>query len=447
MQSNPKHQWLRVATRWAVAGLLVTTLGTLLADERSLTAAETLCAESGGVAKAGRGWPQFLGPDRNGTSTETGLLTSWPENGPAEVWRVPGGVGMSGLAVHDGKLVTLVQRQGKQWAVCLDARSGKELWASEIATTYRNQMGDGPRSTPAISNGAVYVFSGEGILAALSLAEGRVAWRVNLVEKLEGRVADYGMACSPLIVDGKVVVTVGADGATVVAVDARTGEISWTSGSDHPAGYSSPALLQVGGREQLVVFHGDGVFGLDPKSGAELWNHSYVTDFNCNIATPLAVDDGVLISAGENHGSTLLGLTPKGPKFDVVERWTSQGAKSTLRNEWQTSVAVAGALFGFDNVGSAGPVTHLACIDPKTGERKWQQLRFGKGNLIAADGKLFVLTMQGELVVLKADPRNFVELGRKSLLEKSRTAPALADGLLYLRDDHEIVCVDVKHRE
>jgi outer membrane protein assembly factor BamB len=107
-------------------------------------------------------------------------------------------------------------------------------------------------------------------------------------------------------------------------------------------------------------------------------------------------------------------------------------------------VAIAGALYGFDNVGSAGPVTHLACIDPRTGERKWQELRFGKGNLTAADGKLFVISLTGELVVVRAAPERFELLGRRPLLEKTRTAPAISGGRLFARDDHDIVCVDVR---
>lgn len=419
--SPPRGGW--------ILSLLLAALGPVLA-----TAAEP----------ATKGWPQFLGPDRTGVSTETGLLTKWPADGPRELWRTPGGVGMAGLVVDSGKALTLLQRDGRQKVVCLDAETGKPLWDTDLAPAFRNQMGDGPRATPTIDRGTVYAYTGEGILAALKLADGQLLWQVNLLEKLEGELADYGMTSSPLVVGGRVIVTVGAPGATVAAVDAKSGEIAWTAGTDHPAGYSSPALRTVGGREQVVVFHGNGAFGLDPETGRELWGHSYVTDFNCNIACPLAVDDGVFLSAGENHGSTLLGLTPKGESFDVVPRWTSFGSKSTFRNEWQTAVQLGGVLFGFDNVGSAGPVTHLACIDPKTGDRNWQQLRFGKGNLIAADGKLFIVTLQGELVIVKADARKFTELGRKTVLEKTRQAPALAGGRLYLRDDHDIICLDVR---
>ncbi|MEZ6066580.1 MAG: hypothetical protein R3B90_12930 [Planctomycetaceae bacterium] len=114
-----------------------------------------------------------------------------------------------------------------------------------------------------------------------------------------------------------------------------------------------------------------------------------------------------------------------------------------LRNEWQTSLLLDGWLYGFDNVGSGRPVTHFTCIDPTTGERKWQQKRFGKGNAIAADGKLWATTMQGELVLLRANPERYEELGRAKLFDTTRQAPSIANGILYVRDDHEIIAVDI----
>ncbi|MSR58005.1 MAG: alcohol dehydrogenase [Planctomycetaceae bacterium] len=389
-------------------------------------------------------WPQFLGPHRNGVSQETGLLTAWPGEGPREVWRVDGGQGMSGPAISCGRLFTLVQRSGRQFVVCLDATDGSPRWEAEVSPAYRNQMGDGPRATPSVSGEVVYVFTGDGVLAALKVGDGTVIWKKDVVAEFGGKPTDYGMACSPLVVGERVIVTVGAPQATVVALSCSTGAVTWAAGSDLPPGYSSPAVLMVGGREQLVAFHGAGAFGLDPTSGEELWSYPYVTDFACNIATPLAVDDRVFLSAGENHGSVLLALKPHGKKFDISPVWESKGPKSVLRNEWQTSVLLDGYLYGFDNVGGAGPVTHLTCIDAATGARKWQQLRFGKGNLIAADGKLFISTVNGELVVVSANPKKFEELGRKEVIGKTRQAPALAGGLLYLRDDREIVCLDVR---
>jgi outer membrane protein assembly factor BamB len=388
-------------------------------------------------------WPQFLGPSRNGISAETGLIDNWPEGGPKEVWRVPGGVGMSGLAIKEGKLLTLVQRDGQQWVVALEAKTGKELWQTPLGSEYENQMGNGPRATPTIAGDRAFVFSGEGILAAVGLADGKLHWSHNVIKELKGKEADYGMACSPLVVGDQVIVIAGGDGAAVAAYNAKSGKLAWTAGDD-PAGYSSPTLLKIGGKDQIVAYTGASAIGLAPQSGDVLWRYPYETDFNCNIATPLAIDGKVFISSGENHGSALLSLKPAGKTFDVAEAWTSQGAQSVLRNEWQTSILLDGHLYGFDNVGSAGPVTHLTCVNAATGKRAWQQVRFGKGNLIAADGKLFLSTMKGELVVVRASPEKYDEIGRATVIGSTRQAPALANGLLYLRDEKEIVCLDVR---
>ncbi|HEY2249882.1 MAG TPA: PQQ-binding-like beta-propeller repeat protein [Planctomycetaceae bacterium] len=357
-----------------------------------------------------------------------------------------GGQGMSGLAISSGKLFTLVQKEGRQWLVCLNAQTGKSNWEQDIAAAYRNQMGDGPRATPAVAGDLVYAFTGEGILAALKTADGKVVWQKNLVSQFGGKPADYGMAGSPLVIGKRVVVTIGAPQATVVAVEGASGEVAWKAGQDSPAGYSSPVVLKIADREIVTVFHGEGCVGLDLESGSELWSYPYLTDFGCNIAAPLAVDGGVFLSAGENHGSVLLALKPHGNMFDVSEVWSSQGPKSVMRNEWQTSILLDGSLYGFDNVGGAGPISHLACINAKTGERQWQQLRFGKGNMIAAEGKLIMSTVQGELVVVNANPKKFEELGRKMVIGKTRTAPSLAGGLLYLRDEREIVCLDMRQK-
>lgn len=388
-------------------------------------------------------WPQILGPNRNGLSSETKLIDAWPTDGPKEVWRVRGGVGMSGLAISRGRLITLVQKEGRQFAVALDAATGKSVWERDLAPQYKNSMGDGPRATPTISGDQVFVFTGEAILSALSFADGKILWTHQVLKEQSGKEADYGMACSPLVVDGQVIVTVGAETATVVAYDAKSGKQAWTAGED-VAGYSSPALLKVGGREQIVVYTGGSVLGLAPKSGTVLWRYPYETNYECNIAIPLAIDGQVFISSGENHGSALLKLKPEGDAFAVEEVWTSQGAKSVLRNEWQTSILLDGFLYGMDNVGGAGPITHLTCINAATGERAWQELRFGKGNLIGADGKLFISTMKGELVVVRATPKVYQEIGRGPVLGSTRQAPALAGGRLYLRDDKEIVCLDVR---
>ncbi|MCA8995758.1 MAG: PQQ-binding-like beta-propeller repeat protein [Planctomycetaceae bacterium] len=388
-------------------------------------------------------WPQFLGPDRNGVSTETGLINVWPESGPEIVWRRPLGVGMSGIAVVGGTAWTLFQDDTTQYVVALNAKSGEERWKTAVAPTYKNSMGNGPRATPTVGDDQVFAFTGEGILVCLNRQTGRQIWSVDTRKEWGGRDAEYGMACSPLISGEFVVVTVGMPDATVAAFERKSGKVAWTSGKGSPAGYSSPALLTLNGKNQLVVFHGAGVLSLTPETGTPLWNYEYPTDYNCNIATPIAVENEVFISSGENHGSALLSV-PETSTGDVTETWTSFGPQSVFRNEWQTALLIDGNLYGFDNVGSAGPVTNLNCVNAKTGELRWRQRRFGKGNAIAADGKLWCTTMDGELVIVQATPNKFVELSRAPLFGETRQAPSLANGLLYVRDNAEMVCVKIR---
>lgn len=421
----------RFVCRAVVSAVQAATLWSLLVA--------SVMAQSDGASD----WPQLLGPKRNGISAETGLLDRIPQDGPKELWRVPGGVGMSGLALRGDRAVTLIQKAKQQWLIALDAKSGKTLWESPLAPEYQNPMGNGPRATPTIAGDLVFAFTGEGILSAHRFADGKQLWSHHVVKELGGKEAEYGMASSPLVVGEQVIVTAGAPKGTLVAFEAKSGKQLWTAGSD-PAGYSSPALLNVGGRSQLVAFTGSSALGVDPAKGTVLWRYPFQTNYECNIATPLEIKGQLFLSAGENHGSVLLDLKPDGDKFTLREVWDSFGPKSVLRNEWQTSMLLDGHLYGMDNVGGAGPITHLTCIDAATGDRKWQQARFGKGNLIAADGKLWITTMTGELVLVRATPERYEELGRATILGSTRQAPALSNGRLFLRDDKEIVCLNVR---
>ncbi|MFQ5735153.1 MAG: PQQ-binding-like beta-propeller repeat protein, partial [Planctomycetaceae bacterium] len=291
---------------------------------------------------------------------------------------------------------------------------------------------------------SVFAFTGEGILVSLKLADGTRNWTANPLKELGGKPADYGMACSPLIAGDLVVVTAGTKAGTVVAYRKADGKLAWKTGGDS-TGYSSPALLKVGGKPHIVVFAGSAALGLDPKTGAQLWRYPYVTDYDCNIATPLSLGGNVFLSSGENHGSVLLSLKPNGKMFTPKPVWTANGPGSVLRNEWQTSILLDGQLYGLDNVGSAGPVTHLTCVNAKTGKRVWQKRRFGKSNMIYADRKLWFTTMKGELLIVKATPKGFEELARsKPLLGRTRQAPAISSGRLFVRDDRVVVCVSVR---
>ena len=386
-------------------------------------------------------WPQFLGPHRNGVSAETGLIDSFPDTGPKELWRVDAVGGMSGVSVSGGSAYTMTQDASQQYVLSVDAKTGETRWRTPVDEAYENSMGDGPRATPTVVDGRVVVYTGDGILAALNVKDGSVLWHVNAVTDLGGKVADYGMACSPLVTRDVAVVASGTPQATLAAFDLKSGERKWTAGTGEAAGYSSPVLVEVAGNQQIVSFTGDAAIGVDPQSGERLWRYPYETDYHCNTASPVAVNGDVLLSAGENHGSVLLSIGDNG---QLREKWTALGPEAEFRSEWQTPVLVDGYLYAFDNVGSASSVTHLTCIDATTGKPVWQQRRFGKGNLIAADGKLWISTMKGELVLVNATPNRFEEVTRATVIGETRQAPALSDGRLYLRDGRELVCLDVR---
>jgi outer membrane protein assembly factor BamB len=390
----------------------------------------------------GEEWPQFLGKQRNGVSSEKNLLDAFPAAGPTIRWRIPGGVGMSAIAVQDDTAVTTWNADGKQLLVALDAVTGKVKWKAELGEAYENSMGDGPRATPTIAEQNVYAYSGEGILIAVDLKSGQLRWSKNVMEELSTEPSEYGMSCSPLVVDDRVIVHAGGSEAAIAAFAVANGKLLWKCGSGH-AGYSSPTIMDISGEPQVVTVTGTAVMGIDPENGKALWSYPFETDYGCNTASPVWVDGSVFISAGENHGSVLLDLTKNKDKYSVSERWKSLDAKSVMRNEWQTSILIGDYLYGFDNVGAAGPISHFSCIEAKTGKPVWQKNRFGKGNLAYADGKFWLTTIEGELVIARADPKGFEELGRVQLVGKNRQTLSIANGYGYLRDDSEVVCVQL----
>lgn len=390
-------------------------------------------------------WPQFLGPERTGISQETGLISTFPADGPRVAWRSPVGTGMSGIAVVDKVALTLFQTNDAQYCVAVNTADGAKKWQTRIAPSFRNSMGDGPRTTPTVVNGTAYVFSGEGVLAAISVENGQLLWSVDAPKQLNGRPAEYGMASSPLVIDDTVIVQTGAKTGTLAAFATETGDLKWTAGSG-AAGYSSAIIATLSGRPQIVALAGSQVLGVNPDDGGVLWRFPYVTDFHCNTATPVALSDSsVFVSAAENHGSTILNVKSSDDRFTVTPAWESLGKDSVLRAEWQTPVVFDGHLYALDNLGSAGPITNLVCVRLADGQQVWNRKRFGKSNLTLADGKLFLSSMKGELIIVTATPSAFEETARATVLRTTRQAPVIADGRLYLRDDREIVCVDIRN--
>ena len=388
-------------------------------------------------------WPQHLGPLRTGHSPEKGLITTWPADGLKNAWKVPGGVGMSGIAVQDSLAVTLIQKEGQQYALALDANTGETKWEIAIGPEYNNPMGNGPRAFPALTSTQAFVFSGQGILAAISLKTGKLHWKHDTIQEHQGEVADYGMAASPLVIGNVVVITTGhKNGVARAAYNVEDGKPQWQTNFPDSVAYSCPALLEVAGEKQLVVFTGTHLRGLS-LLGDPLWKYEYITPYDCNIVTPQLINGDIFISSGEDHGAVRLKITKSEADYTIQEVWSSQGRTSVMRNEWQTSILSQGHLFGFDNIGGAGPITNLHCLNAKTGEALWKMPRFGKGNAIAADGKLFISMMDGNVIIANLNQDEYQELGRQKVTRGTRQAPSLSDGLLFLRDDESIYAIDI----
>ncbi|MDB4331555.1 PQQ-binding-like beta-propeller repeat protein [bacterium] len=388
-------------------------------------------------------WPQFLGTSRNGISEQKNLISSLDEPSFRVKWTADVGVGMSAVSVSAGSAVTLSNDGTNQVIVCFNTDDGTLLWKTTIGESYENPMGNGPRATAAMTKAGVFAYTGDGRLVSVNRDSGQLNWVVDTIKAAGSKVSDYGMSSSPLIVGNKVIVHVGGRGSAVCAYHIESGKLIWKSGTG-AAGYSSALSLKANGLNQVLSLTAAGLYALNESNGDVLCHYPYKTPYDCNTASPMMCGEGIFISAGENHGCAMLEINRMGNDFEFIERWTSNHTKSVMRNEWQTSIHFDDCIIGFDNVGSAGPVTHLTCVDTETGETKWQVPRFGKGNLTLADEKLWITTMAGELILARADSKGFQELGRKPLFNKTRQSLSIANGHGYLRDNSKIYCLDLR---
>jgi len=382
-------------------------------------------------------WPQWRGANRDAISPETGLVDVWTEDGPRVLWRIDIGPGYSSVTVSDGKLYTMWDKAASQYLFCLDGSSGEELWRFSLGKTFRNHYGNGPRVTPVVDGELVYAVGTDGLLVAVNKASGELVWRHDLPGEFGTKLPTYGFSSSPMVVGARLLIEAGGKGATFMAFDKKTGELAWSSQSDRPA-YSSPIDVSIDGVRQVVFWSAHGLHAVAPDDGKLLWKHSWetfcpVTGDPLNTGTPIFVPpDRIFISSGS--GAALLRISREAETFEVEPVWKSEHTRSDVN----TAVRLGNYIYGFDR-------SILQCLDVRTGEVKWQARGFGRGSLIAADGKLFVLGEAGNLAIVAASPDGFVQKGDAEVLSGNNwTSPSIAGGRLYLRNHEELVCVDVK---
>ncbi|MEK7675513.1 MAG: PQQ-binding-like beta-propeller repeat protein [Verrucomicrobiota bacterium] len=399
------------------------------------------------VVCAAEDWPQWLGPQRNGISAETGSASLLLE--PRKLWRASVGVGCSSVAVRQGRAYTMghlkqTPKRGLDTVYCLDAESGTVVWkhSYDCATCIsQDVLFDGPRSTPTVEGNAVYTLSAEGDLFCFDAASGKIVWSKDLTKDLPGRIPVYGYCCSPLVNGNLLILELNAPNASYVALDKVNGQVVWqASGGNVTCG--SPALMRLDGLDCAVFAGGGAVVGLEAATGKELWRHR--TWGHAWMGPVVSGNKVFMANASLPRGCGLSQIDNLKPKV----LWQDSKKFQTLHCN---AVMWDGHIYGTDNTGTDYQGTDskksaLKCLDAKTGEVKWARERMGWGNLIVSDGKLILLRETGELVMADASPLGYDERARVQVMAgPSWTVPALANGKLYCRNKAgDVVCLQLK---
>ncbi len=385
-------------------------------------------------------WTGFRGPLRDGHYTQQPILTNWPPEGPRMLWRQPCGGGHASFAIAQGRAFTIEQRRESEAVVAYDVSTGRELWAFAYAGKFNDEFdmgGIGPRSTPVWDDGRVFALGTQGQLHCLDAASGKLLWKRDALDDSETTVLQFGLAASPLVVDDKLIVSMG-DAANdrsrgVFAYNKITGEPLWKSQADKQA-YTSPMPVTLAGRQQLLCVGAKRIFALSPDDGALLWEFPWSVQYDNCIAQPVLLgDDRVFLSGGYGAGCVALQISADGGKFKVTELWRNK----FLKNKFTSSVFWQGNIYGLDE-------DILTCLDAATGARKWKDGRYDYGQLLLASGHLVIVCGNGDLALVKATPERHEELARvPGIKGKTWNHPALADGKLLIRNAAEMACFDL----
>lgn len=379
-------------------------------------------------------WPRYHGPDNNGISKETGLLKEWPEGGPKVLWTQTLGQGYSSVAVAKGRVYTMFQNAEGQHVVAFDEKTGNQLWKFRTGPIWNDPNGKhGTRATPTVDGDRVYALDTNGEFVCLSADKGEKIYQQNILTMANAPNIKWGMAQSPFIVDDIVYFNPGGKGAAFMALEKKSGDVVWKSG-DAIAGYSTPVRATIGGIDQLVFAAGKEIVGVQRSDGKILWSYPWETSYNVNAASPIVVGDMVFVSSGYKHGAILIKVDPAKRSADKV--WENK----TIQAHFGTPVLIDGYLYGYKE-------QDLTCVDFKTGQDKWvDEEAPGKGQITIADGLAYILGEEGEMILAELSPSGCKKISSMRISPSAdRWAPlTIANGRLYMRDDKQIYCLDIK---
>ncbi len=401
-------------------------------------------------------WPQWRGPNRDDVAKETGLLTQWPESGPPLAWKANGlGGGFSSLAISGGRIYTLGDRQGSQQVVAMNLADGKIVWTAKAGPIWEDEYG-GPRGTPTVDGDRLYALGTEGDLVCLQTATGKEVWRKSLPRDFGGHVMSmWKWAESPLVDGDRVIVTPGAPGAMLVALDKKTGKEVWRSAvprigdlGKEGAGYSSVVISNGGGVKQYVQLTGRGLVSVRAQDGKFLWGYNKVANDVANIPTPIVRGDYVFASTGYRTGSALVKLSKAGDGVQAQEVYFLPS--KTLQNHHGGLVLIGDYIYGGHGHNRGYPI----CVEMATGKVAWggegvEPTHGGTGSaaVTAADGHLYFRYQNGRMVLIEAKPQGYQVKGAFTIPgvdHPSWSHPVVAGGKLYLREQDNLYVYDLK---
>ncbi len=394
-------------------------------------------------------WPQFRGPNRDGISTEKGLLQEWPEAGPPLAWKMTGlGRGYASISIAGGKIFTMGDRGDSQYVIAFDLNTRKELWATKAGGPW----GDGgPRCTPTVDGELCYALGTNGELVCLEVATGKEVWRKKFEKDFGGKMmSGWTWSESPLVDGQKLICTPGGDKAGLVALDKKTGDVLWKcalpklgpKGGDG-AGYASAVISEAGGVRQYVQLMGRGLVSVAAKDGKFLWSNNNVANDTANITNPVVNGNYVFGTSSYGTGSALVKVTKAGSGVKAEQVYFLDTNK--FQNHHGGVVLVDGYLYG----GHGQNQGQLTCVEMKTGKIAWQQKKTtGKESaaVIYADGNLYCRYQNGIMVLVAATPKGYQEKGKFKLASISGPSwphPVILDGKLYIRANDDLLCYDV----
>jgi outer membrane protein assembly factor BamB len=395
------------------------------------------------VARAGD-WPQWLGPNRDGSSPEK--VSPWKE-APKEVWRVELDQGFSAPVVADGRVFihARVKDKEEEEVLALDARTGKQLWrASYARARFTSMLGNGPRATPTVVLGKVYTLGITGVLSCFEAASGKKLWQVDTVKKFQAAQPRFGFCSSPLVEGNRVLVSVGGKGCAVVAFDTDNGEVIW-SALDAAHTTSSPVATVVRPkpdefRRQALFVTGRGLVALNPVDGDVAWEFPLADQAIATSPTPLVVDDLILASS-MSYGGVGLRVAAKDGKLTADKVW----ANADLTGYFSSPVLVGKEhVYMVTAVLLPQPSATLRCLEVKTGKELWAKKDVGDyhaGLIRTGDDKLLLLSDSGHLKLIDSSPKEYRELASSKVCGGTFVTPALAGGMIYVRDDKAVICV------